>query len=84
MRQFPFKRPLRDWILSHHFANYFPVTLVKTAELDPNRSYLAGYHPHGLLCFGAYASFATNACGFNKLFPGIVSRLITLPQNVTR
>ena len=34
-------------------AAYYPVTLVKTADLDPNKNHLVCCHPHGILCFGA-------------------------------
>ena len=34
-------------------------TQVKTADLDPSRSYLLGSHPHGVLCSGAVSAFAT-------------------------
>jgi hypothetical protein len=43
---------------------------VKTVDLDPNRSYLFGSHPHGLLCAGAFCAFATDALNFTELFPG--------------
>jgi 2-acylglycerol O-acyltransferase 2 len=51
------------------FAQYFPITLYKTAELPPDRSYLFGYHPHGVISIGAFAAFATEACGFEEKFP---------------
>ena len=35
-------------------------TQVKTADLDPSRSYLLGSHPHGVLCSGAVSAFATD------------------------
>ena len=34
-------------------AAYYPVELVKTAELDPKKNHLISCHPHGILCFGA-------------------------------
>lgn len=51
---------LRDmkWIWSHA-CDFFPITLIKTAELDPNKSYVMGYHPHGIISVGAMCSFAT-------------------------
>jgi hypothetical protein len=30
----------RRWKIWKHFVNYFPISLVKTAELDPSHSYL--------------------------------------------
>jgi hypothetical protein len=29
------------------FTGYFPVNLIKTADLDPTKNYLLGIHPHG-------------------------------------
>jgi hypothetical protein len=43
---------------------------------DPNRSYLFGSHPHGLLCSGAFCAFATDALNFSKVFPGLTSRWV--------
>ena len=71
-------RFVRGWRLWRHYRNFFPVSLVKTAELDPEQNYLLGYHPHGVLCSGAFSSFATEAGGFSSLYPGLVSRVFTL------
>ena len=68
----------RGWRLWKHYRNFFPVKLVKTAELDRNCNYLLGYHPHGVLCSGAFSCFATEAGGFSSLFPGLEPRLLTL------
>lgn len=32
-----------------HLAGYFSAQLIKTAEIDPSRKYIIGYHPHGIL-----------------------------------
>ena len=58
---FPF-RCMRD---------YYPITLVKTADLDPERNYIFGYHPHGFMPDGLMISFGTNQLGFEQKFPGI-------------
>lgn len=50
---------MRNWFLWKYFARYFPVKLIKTHELDSSQTYLLGSHPHGILSFGAFASFAT-------------------------
>jgi hypothetical protein len=57
---------VRHWNLWNHFANFFPIKMVKTAELDRNRNYLVGSHPHGVLSAGAYCSFATEGTNFSK------------------
>jgi len=52
--------------------------LFRTSDLDPERSYLFGSHPHGLLCAGAFCTFATEAMNFSSIFPGLQSRLLTI------
>lgn len=52
--------------------------LVKTAELDPSRNYIAGFHPHGVLAAGAFLNLCTESTGFTSLFPGIHSYLMML------
>jgi len=69
---------VRGWRIWKHYANFFPVKLIKTAELDRNQNYLFGSHPHGILCSGAFSCFATDGAGFSTLFPGIESHLLTL------
>lgn len=74
-RRFEFMRQLPIW---KYYCEYFPITLHKTKELDPSKKYLMGYHPHGIISHGAFASFGTEGNGFSKLFPGIVPHLMTL------
>jgi len=71
-------RWVRGWRLWKHFADFFPVTIVKTAELPPEKSYLFGSHPHGVLCSGAFSAFSTTGSGFEQIFPGLQPRLLTL------
>ncbi|CAF4230634.1 unnamed protein product [Rotaria sordida] len=59
-------------------SNYFPIKLIKTEDLDPNRNYIFGYHPHGALTFGAGINFLTEATHFSTLFPGICPHLMIL------
>jgi len=54
-----FMRNLNLW---EHACDYFPVLLVKTAELDPTKNYIMGYHPHGIISCGAMCAFATEGC----------------------
>ncbi|XP_034851052.1 2-acylglycerol O-acyltransferase 2 isoform X1 [Mirounga angustirostris] len=61
-----------------YMRDYFPVSLVKTAELDPSRNYLAAFHPHGVLAAGAFVNLCTESTGFPSLFPGIRSHLMML------
>ncbi|XP_045872019.1 2-acylglycerol O-acyltransferase 2 isoform X1 [Meles meles] len=69
---------LRRCFLWKYMRDYFPVSLVKTAELDPSRNYLAGFHPHGVLAAGAFVNLCTDSTGFPSLFPGIRPRLMML------
>lgn len=55
-----------------YMRDYYPVSFVKTSELDPSRNYLFGYHPHGMIPEGLTISFASEALQFSKTFPGIV------------
>ncbi|BGP21575.1 diacylglycerol O-acyltransferase 1 [Rhodotorula toruloides] len=56
-------------------------SLIKTADLPPDRKYVFGYHPHGVIGMGAIANFATDATGFSRLFPGMNPHLLTLQSN---
>uniref|UniRef100_A0A4D5RZJ4 Acyltransferase n=1 Tax=Ixodes scapularis TaxID=6945 RepID=A0A4D5RZJ4_IXOSC len=88
---YDFKRPkrggrpngwVRRWLVWKYAGEYYPVSLVKTGELDPNRNYIFGYHPHGISCVGAFLNFGTDATGFSELYPGITTLLLTLNINV--
>ncbi|CAF1609588.1 unnamed protein product [Didymodactylos carnosus] len=63
------------------FTDYFPIRLHKTCDLPPDRSYIFGYHPHGILSLGGFGNFATEATGFENLFPGINLRFLVLNSN---
>ncbi|XP_067113518.1 2-acylglycerol O-acyltransferase 3b [Osmerus mordax] len=69
---------VRQWKVWTHFKNYFPVKLVKTADLKPSRNYVVGCHPHGIMSCGGFVCFSTESCGFQELFPGIRSTLVVL------
>ncbi|CAB04533.1 Acyltransferase [Caenorhabditis elegans] len=73
----------RNLSLHKWFAEYFPVKLHKTAELDPNQNYLFGYHPHGILGVGAWSCFGFDACNVKQVFKGIRFNICTLPGNFT-
>ncbi|KAI9033924.1 diacylglycerol acyltransferase type 2B [Phycomyces nitens] len=67
---------VRRWKVWTYFCNYFP-----ECDLDPTGNYVFGYHPHGIISFGAFANFGTEGTGFSEKFPGITPYLLTLPGN---
>ena len=56
--------------LNKYFRDYFPLELVKTADLDPNGKYLLCSHPHGAMPAGINIATMTDVCGWNEKFPG--------------
>uniref|UniRef100_A0A914ZJQ4 diacylglycerol O-acyltransferase n=1 Tax=Parascaris univalens TaxID=6257 RepID=A0A914ZJQ4_PARUN len=68
----------RRQIIHKYMANYFPVSLHKTAELPPNHNYLICSHPHGIISVGSYTNFCTNGTGVFEKFPSMEIRLCTL------
>ncbi|KAL2094355.1 hypothetical protein ACEWY4_009074 [Coilia grayii] len=75
-RKIPFLCSLAIW---DYMRDYFPIKLVKTADLDPRQNYIMGFHPHGILVAGAFTNFCTGATGFGSLFPGLRAYLLMLP-----
>ena len=74
--------PLKRWSMWQALVEYFPqVALHKTADLPPNKSYIFGQHPHGILAFGTWLGFGGYALGFPDKFPGIDVRVSTLNIN---
>jgi len=69
---------IRSLALWEYMRDYFPITLVKSYDLDPGRNYILGYHPHGVMTVGACAAFTTNALDFKAHFPGISSAFLAL------
>ncbi|XP_038050284.1 2-acylglycerol O-acyltransferase 2-A-like [Patiria miniata] len=69
---------LRRWKIWVHMRNFFPIQLVKTADLDPKKNYLLGFHPHGIMGVGAFVNFSTEATGFSERYTGITPYLLTL------
>ncbi|KAI0741800.1 DAGAT-domain-containing protein [Daedaleopsis nitida] len=74
----PWFRSLSFW---RYFAEYYPASFLKTCDLPPDRPYVFGYHPHGIIGMGAICTFATESIGFSAAFPGIVPHLLTLTSN---
>ncbi|KAI4531925.1 hypothetical protein MG293_018439 [Ovis ammon polii] len=55
-----------------------PLWLVKTAELPPDRNYVLGSHPHGIIAVGTVCNFATEGTGLSQVFPGLRFSLAVL------
>uniref|UniRef100_A0A5F9D9R1 Acyltransferase n=1 Tax=Oryctolagus cuniculus TaxID=9986 RepID=A0A5F9D9R1_RABIT len=68
----------RTWAIWKHQRDYFPIKLVKTAELPPSQNYVLGSHPHGVMCTGAFCNFTTECNDFSQRFPGLQPWLATL------
>merc|ERR1719402_1253241 len=73
-------RWVRNWGMWKNFANFFPITMIKTSPLDPSRNYLFCSHPHGVLSAGAFCCFATEGAGYSAAFPGTTPHLLVLQQ----
>ena len=71
---------LNRWALwnANGIRDYFPISLVKTAELPPDRNYIILYQPHGALSIGAGLCFMFETLGLPSKFPGIRASLAAL------
>ncbi|KAK9811809.1 hypothetical protein WJX72_010459 [[Myrmecia] bisecta] len=72
---------MRRWGFWKYLAKYFSAELIKTAELDPSKSYLFGVHPHGVLTIASWINFSTESTGFSSKFPGIAMHVGTITWN---
>ncbi|KAM7344416.1 2-acylglycerol O-acyltransferase 2-like [Cochliomyia hominivorax] len=72
---------LRNNFISDHLRDYFPVQLIKTAELKPNRNYLFASFPHGIMGVGNSINASNNIGKWLQLFPGIRPKIATLDMN---
>ncbi|XP_075168448.1 2-acylglycerol O-acyltransferase 2-like isoform X2 [Haematobia irritans] len=68
----------RDNTLTDLAREYYPVNLVKTAELPPNRNYLIGSFPHGIIGTGLTTNMSINIRPWMQMFPGIRPKVVTL------
>ncbi|XP_065368933.1 2-acylglycerol O-acyltransferase 2-like [Calliphora vicina] len=57
---------------------YFPIELIKTADLKADRNYLFASFPHGITCIGVTSNMSQMNAEFLKLFPGIQPKIATL------
>ncbi|KAL7302994.1 hypothetical protein TKK_0004219 [Trichogramma kaykai] len=56
----------KNLIWWRYFCNYFPIKLIKTADLDPSRNYLLCSFPHGILATGVTGALGTNVPIFRE------------------
>lgn len=72
---------LRSAKLHQRFRDYFPMVLIKTADIPPTKNYIFCNYPHGILGVGAHGAFSGENPQFKKLFPGINPLCHTLNSN---
>ncbi|KAH8370316.1 hypothetical protein KR093_003054 [Drosophila rubida] len=63
------------------YRNYFPVSLVKTADLPPNKNYILASFPHGILGTGICINMGLEISQWLKLFPQVRPKVGTLDQH---
>lgn len=70
-----------EWIrrlkMHTYLRDFFPIRLMKSVDLNPNYSYIVGYHPHGVMGIGT-ANFSTEANDISRVFSGITFHVLTL------
>ncbi|KAF9068411.1 diacylglycerol acyltransferase-domain-containing protein [Rhodocollybia butyracea] len=71
-------RELAFW---RYFADYYPASLKKEADLPPDRPYVFGYHPHELQGGFSIVCYRRHLRVFSAAFPGIKPHLLTLASN---
>ncbi|XP_055844068.1 diacylglycerol O-acyltransferase 2-like [Episyrphus balteatus] len=64
-------RWMRDNFFWKHFRDYFPVELVKTEELPPNKNYLLACYPHGVTSIGGFINIVVDISKWDELFPKV-------------
>ncbi|KAH8299432.1 hypothetical protein KR044_001467 [Drosophila immigrans] len=71
----------RTHLLNRMYRNYFPVSLVKTADLPPNKNYIVASFPHGILGTGICINMGLEISQWLKLFPQVRPKVGTLDQH---
>ncbi|ETK93704.1 hypothetical protein, variant 3 [Phytophthora nicotianae CJ01A1] len=67
--------PCHQYIASHFFSHFFFIRMkiIREQELDPNKRYIFGFHPHGIIVLSRIAIFGGS---FEDVFPGITYRIL--------
>ncbi|XP_017012501.2 2-acylglycerol O-acyltransferase 2-A [Drosophila takahashii] len=63
------------------YRNYFPVELVKTAELPANKNYIVASFPHGILGTGTCINMSLDIENWLELFPQVRPKIGTLDHH---
>ncbi|XP_017078598.1 2-acylglycerol O-acyltransferase 2-A isoform X2 [Drosophila eugracilis] len=66
---------------NRRYRDYFPVELVKTAELPANKNYIVASFPHGILGTGTCINMSLDIRNWLELFPQIRPKIATLDQH---
>ncbi|KAH8316515.1 hypothetical protein KR067_009345 [Drosophila pandora] len=67
--------------LHRYYRDYFPVELVKTADLPADRNYILASFPHGILGTGIGINMGVEISKWLELFPQVRPKLGTLDQH---
>ncbi|XP_053572087.1 diacylglycerol O-acyltransferase 2 [Bombina bombina] len=62
---------VRRWTVWQYFRDYFPIKLVQSTPLSPDRNYVLGCHPHGILSAANFCNFSTEANDISLRNPGV-------------
>ena len=60
------------------YNDYFPIRLVKTAELTPDKNYILAVYPHGVATCGTLTTFGDYTNNIDKLYPNIDFGIVSL------
>ncbi|XP_055374652.1 2-acylglycerol O-acyltransferase 1-like [Condylostylus longicornis] len=71
----------RDNAFFRLYREYFPINLVKTANLKSDTNYILAAFPHGILCCGIFGHFVSMSPKWQELFPGVAARVCTLASH---
>ncbi|EDW89230.1 diacylglycerol O-acyltransferase 2 [Drosophila yakuba] len=63
------------------YRDYFPVELVKTAELPPNKNYIIASFPHGILGTGTCINMSLDIGNWLSQFPHVRPKIATLDHH---
>ncbi|GLD99280.1 hypothetical protein PINS_up007998 [Pythium insidiosum] len=70
----------RAWWWKDYRA-YFPVSLRQEQPFDPSKRYIFAIHPHGILGFGAWMTFAADTVGLSRENGDLDIALATVKSN---